>query len=171
MSIDGESDKKRIKGKILFLIEFYAVFLIIYIILVHFEEHLIGAVAYLSYIFTKMIIPEAVLVGDFIFLPNNTVEIVKECTGRFLISGFLSLVIVYSRNIKEYLIGLIFVVLAFFVNILRIVLICYLVNEHPQDPWTYHELASYGIILTLVPILVALYLKIIDKIRGEKCSS
>jgi archaeosortase family protein ArtE len=175
MSTSGESDKtenkQEIRGKILFLIEFYAVFLIIYFVLMHFEEYLVGIVAYISYIFTKLIIPDAILVDNLIFLPNNTVEIVKECTGRFLLSGFLALVIVYSRDIKEYIIGLFFVVLAFFTNILRIVLVCYLVNEHPQDPWTYHELAGYGVILTLVPILVALYLNVIDKLRGEKCSS
>ena len=92
MSTSGESDKtenkKEIRGKILFLIEFYAVFLIIYFVLMHFEEYLVGIVTYISYIFTKLIIPGAVLIDNLILLPNNTVEIVKECTGRFLLSGF-----------------------------------------------------------------------------------
>ncbi|XRO77780.1 archaeosortase family protein ArtE [Methanocaldococcus sp. 10A] len=158
------------KEKILFLIKFYIIFLVVFFILDYFGKYLVGIVTYLSYTFTKIIIPNARLMNNFIYLPNNTVEVVEECTGSFLIAGFLALIIVYSKNIKEFLIGLFFVLLAFFVNIFRIVLVCYLVNMHPKNPWLYHEIAGYGVILTFVPILIVGYLKIIERFRGEKCN-
>lgn len=155
------------KWAILFLIKFYIVFLVVFLILNYLGKYLIGIVTYLSYIFVKIIIPSARLSNNLIYLPNNTIEVVEECTGSFLIAGFLALIVVYSKNIKEFLIGLFFVVLAFFANILRIVLISYLVNIHPNESLLYHEIVGYGVILTLVPILVITYLKIIEKIRGE----
>ena len=161
ISTNGKSKKE----KILFLIKFYIIFLVVFFILDYFGKYLIGIDTYLSYVFTKIIIPNARLVNNFIYLPNNAVEVVEGCTGSFLIAGFLALIIVYSKNIKEFLIGLFFVLLTFFVNIFRIVLVCYLVNMHPENPWLYHEIAGYGVILTLVPILVVGYLKIIERYR------
>ncbi|WP_244409431.1 archaeosortase family protein ArtE [Methanocaldococcus jannaschii] len=159
------------KEKILFLIKFYIIFLVVFFILSYFGKYLIGIVTYLSYIFTKIIISDARLADNFIYLPNNTVEVVEECTGSFLIAGLLALIIVYSKNIKEFIIGIFFVLLAFFVNIFRIVLICYLVNMHPESSYLYHEIAGYGVILTLVPVLVIGYLKIIEKYRHSSNKS
>ncbi|ACV25054.1 archaeosortase family protein ArtE [Methanocaldococcus fervens] len=163
----GEGIYTNGKSKILFLIKFYIVFLILFFILNHFSKYLVGIVAYLSYLFIKVIFPSATLSGNLIYLPNNVIEVAEECTGSFLVAGFLSLITVFSKNIKEFMIGLFFVLLAFFVNIFRIVLICYLVNMHPNNPWLYHEIVSYTVILTLVPILVIAYLELLAKLRGD----
>ncbi len=162
-----------ISGKskiIVFLIKFYILFFFLFFILNYFGEYIVEIVAYLSYIFVKLIIPNAKIINNIIYLPNANVEIIKECTGSFITSGILFLIILYSKNSKEFIIGLFFLLLAFFVNIFRIVLVCYFVNLHPKNPIFYHDIVGYIIILSLIPILVLGYLKVIDIIRGKECS-
>ncbi|CAB3288144.1 putative archaeosortase E [Methanocaldococcus lauensis] len=159
---------KNKKETIVFLIKFYILFFFLFFILNYFGEYIVEVVAYLSYIFVKLIIPNAKIINNIIYLPNAEVEVIKECTGSFITSGILSLIILYSKNIKEFIIGLFFLLLAFFVNIFRIVLVCYYVNLYPKNPIFYHDIVGYIIILSLIPILVLGYLKVIDIIREGK---
>ncbi len=159
---------KNKKETIVFLIKFYSLFFFLFFILNYFGEYIVEVVTYHSYIFVKLIIPNAKIINNIIYLPNANIEIIKECTGSFITSGILSLIILYSKNIKEFIIGLFFLLLAFFVNIFRIVLVCYFVNLHPKNPIFYHDIIGYLVLLTFVPILILGYLKVIDIIREGK---
>ncbi|WP_394296184.1 archaeosortase family protein ArtE [Methanocaldococcus villosus] len=93
-------------------------------------------------------------------LPNVNIEIVKECTGYFLTSGFLALTFALSKRIRDFIIGIFITILAYLVNILRILLISYFLNLGYRTIW--HDILGYIIIIIFAPLLSYLYLRLIE---------
>ncbi len=148
-----ENSPKKIK----IILKFYLIFILSYVILTQFEAYLVKPVSYLTYLFVNFFV-KAKLINNTIYLNNITVEIIKPCTGTFLLAAFLSLTLTLSKNLKDFLFGLFLTFLSFFVNILRIALFCILANIYPNNYKMIHEAIGYLVLISLSLILVYLYL-------------
>ena len=147
-----------------FLVKFFIYCIIIFLILKPLGVKLVNPVAYQSYLILRLF-TDASYNGNHIYLYNLNLEVIGVCTGFELISIYLALVLVLSRNIKEVVIGLPLSALVYFGNILRIVLVGILGMLFIDKVHIIHDIVGYitAPIMTVMASLI--YLKMLDKLR------
>ncbi|WP_423792073.1 archaeosortase family protein ArtE [Methanocaldococcus indicus] len=143
------------------IVKFYIIFFLIFLVLNYFSKYLVDIVSLLVFHILNLLY-SAKLINSTIILPNCSITIVKECSGAFLYAVFLSL-LVYAKNIKHILIGLFLLILSFWINILRIVLIGIFLEY--RFPKYIHDVVGYLLIVLSVPTLSFLYLKAVGEIK------
>ncbi|WP_292460583.1 archaeosortase family protein ArtE [Methanothermococcus sp.] len=172
----GKYDKNKynnqnsIKNNIKFLVKFFIYCIVLFLILEPLGVKLINLVAYQSYLILNLF-TDASYNGCYIYLNNLKIEVIGVCTGLWLISIYLALVLALSRNIKEVVIGLPLLALVYFGNILRIVLVGALGMLFVNKVHTIHDIVGYTTVPIMTVMASMIYMKILDKMRENNGNS
>ncbi len=146
--------------KINILIKCLLLLLLFSIILNPLKDILIDNLTYMSYIFLKFLKYPATVSNNILSIRGFNIEIVGECVGVEFFAIYLSGIVVISKSLRKVLYGLLFILLIYLGNILRIVVISIMVANN-YDFNTSHDIAGYLIMPITTVIAFLLYYKLI----------
>ena len=114
-----------------------------------------------AFAFTPFV--EASYVGNFIHLPNATLDIKFGCNGLESILLYIAAILAYAATLKQKLYGLVigFIVINV-INIFRILVLGYVLLEHKDMFDIMHHYVTQNIMIVFVFMVFIVYMRLIE---------
>jgi len=123
-----------------------------------------NSVVYISHFFIALFGIEVSSANDLIYLPHDILKIEFGCNGMEAILLFTMAVLAFSASLKQKVIGLIVgSTLLQAINILRIVLLAYVLENHPKYFELMHTYVTQSMMVVLSLVVFILYLNWIER--------